>query len=75
MRLACCFKRFPKRIGVPILSRSTCRSVHARVRPAVGAIAQRQALVAEDGMELRPDLILLAPGDAHLTLEPQMARS
>ena len=36
----------------------------------LGAIAQRQAVVAEDGMELRPDLILLAPGDAHLTLEP-----
>jgi two-component system, chemotaxis family, protein-glutamate methylesterase/glutaminase len=36
----------------------------------LGAIAQRQAVVAEDGMELAPDVILLAPGDAHLTLEP-----
>jgi two-component system chemotaxis response regulator CheB len=36
----------------------------------LGAIAHRPCLVAEDGMRLQPDQILLAPGDAHLTLEP-----
>jgi len=65
------FHALPKRIGVPILVTQHLPipfiSVFAR---QLGAIAQRQAVVAEDGMELRPDLILLAPGDAHLTLEP-----
>jgi two-component system chemotaxis response regulator CheB len=36
----------------------------------LGAIAHRDAVVAEDGMELKRDRIILAPGDAHLTLEP-----
>jgi two-component system chemotaxis response regulator CheB len=36
----------------------------------LGAIAHRRATVAEDGMPLEPDHILVAPGDAHLTLEP-----
>jgi two-component system chemotaxis response regulator CheB len=36
----------------------------------LGAVAHRECVVAEDGMELRPDRIILAPGDAHLTLEP-----
>ena len=35
----------------------------------LSAIAHRQAVVAEDGMVLQPDHILLAPGDAHLTVE------
>ena len=65
------FQALPKRIGVPILVTQHLPipfiAVFAR---QLGAIAQRQAVVAEDGMELRPDLILLAPGDAHLTLEP-----
>jgi two-component system, chemotaxis family, protein-glutamate methylesterase/glutaminase len=65
------FQALPKRIGVPILLTQHLplpfMPVFAR---QLGAIAQRQALVAEDGMELEPDTILLAPGDAHLTLEP-----
>jgi two-component system chemotaxis response regulator CheB len=65
------FHALPKRIGVPILVTQHLPipfiSVFAR---QLGAIAQRRAVVAEDGMELHPDLILLAPGDAHLTLEP-----
>jgi two-component system chemotaxis response regulator CheB len=36
----------------------------------LGAIAHRDCSVATDGMALLPDRILLAPGDAHLTLEP-----
>jgi two-component system chemotaxis response regulator CheB len=65
------FQALPKRIGVPILVTQHLPipfvSVFAR---QLGAIAEREALVAEDGMELVPDRILLAPGDAHLTLEP-----
>ena len=35
----------------------------------LGAVAQREALVAENGMALVPDRIIVAPGDAHLTLD------
>jgi two-component system chemotaxis response regulator CheB len=65
------FGALPKRIGVPILVTQHLplpfMSVFAR---QLGAIAGRSAMVAEDGMVLEPDHILLAPGDAHLTLEP-----
>jgi two-component system chemotaxis response regulator CheB len=65
------FHALPKRIGVPILVTQHLPQpfmpVFAR---QLGAIAHRHAVVAEDGMPLQPDHILLAPGDAHLTLEP-----
>lgn len=65
------FNKLPKRIGVPILVTQHLpipfMSVFAR---QLAAVAQREVLVAEDGMRLVPDRILLAPGDAHLTLEP-----
>jgi two-component system, chemotaxis family, protein-glutamate methylesterase/glutaminase len=64
------FHALPKRIGVPILVTQHLplpfMPVFAR---QLGAIAHRHAIVAEDGMPLEPDHILLAPGDAHLTLE------
>ena len=45
--------------------------LHGGVRtPARCDRAAREAVVAEDGMALEPDHILVAPGDAHLTLEP-----
>ena len=69
--LGALFHALPKRIGVPILVTQHLplpfMPVFAR---QLGAIARREASVAEDGMELDPDRILLAPGDAHLTLEP-----
>ena len=65
------FHALPKRIGVPILVTqhlpAPFMSVFAR---QLGAIAHRTCVVAEDGMALVPDYILLAPGDAHLTLDP-----
>lgn len=65
------FRALPERIGVPILVTQHLpipfMSVFAR---QLGAIARREARVADDGMELAPDLVLIAPGDAHLTLEP-----
>ena len=65
------FHGLPKQIGIPILVTQHLpmpfMPVFAR---QLGAIAHRPALVAADGMVLKPDEILLAPGDAHLTLEP-----
>lgn len=65
------FQALPKRIGVPILVTQHLpepfMSVFAR---QLSNVAQRECLVAEDGMALLPDRILLAPGNAHLTLEP-----
>jgi two-component system chemotaxis response regulator CheB len=65
------FHALPRRIGVPIL---VTQHLPAPFMPVfarqLGAIAHREALVAEDGMELKRDRIILAPGDAHLTLEP-----
>jgi two-component system chemotaxis response regulator CheB len=70
------FQTLPRRIGVPILVTQHLpipfMSVFAR---QLGAMAQRDAFVAFDGMELVPDQILLAPGDAHLTLEPWSNRT
>ena len=64
------FQALPKRIGVPILVTQHLpvpfMPVFAR---QLRAAAQREALVAEDGMPLLPDRILLAPGDAHLTVD------
>jgi two-component system chemotaxis response regulator CheB len=69
--LGALFQGLPKRIGVPILVTqhlpAAFMAVFAR---QLGAIAHRPATVAEDGMPLEPDHILVAPGDAHLTLEP-----
>jgi two-component system chemotaxis response regulator CheB len=69
------FQALPERIGVPILVTQHLpipfMSVFAR---QLGAVARRDAVVAEGGMELVPDLILIAPGDAHLTLEPGVGR-
>jgi two-component system chemotaxis response regulator CheB len=47
-------------------------SVFAR---QLGVVAGRETLVAEDGMALAPDRILVAPGDAHLTLDATAAGS
>jgi two-component system chemotaxis response regulator CheB len=66
------FHSLPKRIGVPIL---VTQHLPAPFMPVfarqLGAIAHRECIVAEDDMALLPDRILLAPGDAHLTLEPE----
>jgi two-component system, chemotaxis family, protein-glutamate methylesterase/glutaminase len=65
------FHMLPKRIGVPILLTQHLplpfMPVFAR---QLGTIAQRPAVVAEDGMRLQPDEIFVAPGDAHLTIDP-----
>jgi len=69
--LGALFQSLPPRIGVPILVTQHLPipflSVFAR---QLGSVARRDAVVAEDGMELVPDRILVAPGDAHLTVDP-----
>jgi two-component system chemotaxis response regulator CheB len=68
--IASLFQALPPRIGVPILVTqhlpAPFMSVFAR---QLGIAARREALVAEDGMKLVPDRIIIAPGDAHLTVE------
>jgi len=69
--LGALFHALPPQIGVPILVTQHLpipfMTVFAR---QLGAVALRPAVVAEDGMPLTPDVIFVAPGDAHLTLEP-----
>jgi two-component system chemotaxis response regulator CheB len=61
------FDHLPERIGVPILVTQhlppTFMHVFAR---QLGASAGREAVVAEEGMPLIPDRIVVAPGNAHL---------
>ena len=69
--LSALFQALPHRIHVPILVTqhlpSPFMSVFAR---QLGVAARREALVAENGTRLLADRILIAPGDAHLTIEP-----
>ena len=69
--LSTLFQALPRRIGIPILVTqhlpAPFMSVFAR---QLGIAARREALVAEDGMLLEHDRILIAPGDSHLTIEP-----
>jgi two-component system chemotaxis response regulator CheB len=68
--LSALFQALPKRIGVPILVTQHLpqpfMSVFAR---QLGVAAHRETLVGEDGLELVPDRIIVAPGDGHLTLD------
>ncbi len=70
--LGALFHALPERIGVPILVTQHLpvpfMGVFAR---QLGAVARRPAIIAEDGMKLEPDVLLIAPGDAHLTVEAQ----
>lgn len=65
----------PARIGAPIL---ITQHLPAAFLPffarQVEAASGRTARIAEDGLELRPEEIVLAPGDAHIRLEPKGAR-
>ena len=69
--LAALFQALPPRIHIPILVTqhlpSPFMAVFAR---QLGVASRREALVAADGMLLQPDRIMIAPGDAHLTIEP-----
>ncbi len=64
------FQALPDQIGVPIL---VTQHLPAPFMPVfarqLSSAARRQVVVAESGMLLLPDRILLAPGDAHLTVD------
>ena len=64
------FQALPQKLGVPILVTqhlpAAFMSVFAR---QLGNAAGREAIVAEDGLRLLPDRIVIAPGDAHLTVD------
>mgnify|MGYP006172003839 CR=1 FL=1 len=60
----------PARIGAPILVTQHLPAVFMPVFARQLAVsARREAVVAEDGMPLVRDRILVAPGDAHLTVD------
>ena len=64
------FQALPRRIGAPILVTqhlpAPFMGVFAR---QLGIAADREALVAEDGLRLMPDRLIVAPGDASITLD------
>ncbi|MGZ8328384.1 MAG: chemotaxis protein CheB [Allosphingosinicella sp.] len=65
----------PAKIGAPIL---ITQHLPAAFVPffarQVEAASGRTTRIAEDGLELRPEEIVLAPGDAHIRLEQRGAR-
>ena len=69
------FAALPKRIGVPILVTQhlppAFMTVFAR---QLSTAAGREAVVAEDGTQLLPDRIVIAPGEAHLVVEEYNGR-
>jgi two-component system chemotaxis response regulator CheB len=68
-------RALPGRIGAPILITQHLPAVfvpfHAR---QLEAASGRVVRIAEDGLQLVPDEIVLAPGDAHLRLEQRGAK-
>jgi two-component system chemotaxis response regulator CheB len=68
--LANFFQALPPKIHVPILVTqhlpAPFMTVFAR---QLTSAAGREAIVAEDGLRLLPDRIVIAPGDAHLTVD------
>ena len=73
--LAAMFEALPPRIHVPIL---VTQHLPAPFMPVLArqltAASGRLATVAEDGMRLVPDQIVIAPGDAHLNVDTSRDR-
>ena len=68
--LATMFEALPRRINVPILVTQHLPAPFMAVFARQLATASgRPAMVAEDGMRLTPDQIVIAPGDAHLNVD------
>jgi two-component system chemotaxis response regulator CheB len=69
------FQALPWQIGAPILITQHLPEpfmpVFAR---QIGTASGREAIVAEDGLRLLPDRIIIAPGDASLTVDIEMGR-
>jgi two-component system chemotaxis response regulator CheB len=70
------FAALPDKIDVPILITQHLPAPFMEVfARQLGGAARRDAVVAQDGMPLARDLILIAPGDAHLTVESRVGRA
>jgi two-component system chemotaxis response regulator CheB len=70
------FAAMPEAIGVPILVTQHLPAPFMKVfARQLGAAARREAIVAQDGMPLQADVILIAPGDAHLIVENRRGRA
>jgi two-component system chemotaxis response regulator CheB len=68
--LATFFDQLPPTVGVPILVTQHLPPPFMQVfARQLATAAGRDALVAEDGMRLLPDRIVVAPGDAHLIVD------
>lgn len=73
--LATLFEALPRRIHVPILVTQHLPAPFMSVLARQLATASgRLATVAEDGMRLMPDQIVIAPGDAHLNVDTSRDR-
>jgi two-component system, chemotaxis family, protein-glutamate methylesterase/glutaminase len=63
-------KALPPQIGVPILVTQHLPAVFMSFfARQIAAASGREAVVAEEGLALRADRIVVAPGDAHLCLD------
>ena len=68
--LATLFEALPAQIHVPILvTQHLPAAFMAVLARQLAAASGRLATVAQDGMRLLPDDIIIAPGDAHLNLD------
>ncbi len=69
------FQALPTEIGAPILVTqhlpAPFMTVFAR---QLGSAAGREAIVAEEGLRLLPDRIVIAPGDANITVDIHSGR-
>jgi two-component system chemotaxis response regulator CheB len=64
------FQELPPRIGAPILvTQHLPEPFMAVFARQLSAASGREALVAEDGLRLLPDRIVIAPGDASLAID------
>ena len=73
--LASFFKELPPKIGAPILvTQHLPEPFMAVFARQLSVAAGREALVAEDGLRLLPDRIIIAPGNASLTIEISAGR-
>ena len=63
------FQHLPRRIGAPILvTQHLPEPFMAVFARQLAVSSQRETLVAEDGLRLLPDRVVLAPGDASMTI-------
>jgi two-component system chemotaxis response regulator CheB len=68
-------RALPAQIGAPILITQHLPAVFVPFfARQVEAASGRTTRIAEDGLELRPEEIVLAPGDAHIRLQQRGAR-